>query len=392
MPKERILPPLIAFLLLCCLTKPGWAIDPVLMAAKRAEVLDFITDLSNGNAKGFRGAISGQNCYHGSQILDSSWEQGYRKMIVDLHAATGKWVGIIGVDYEWARIFTRDQLSRTNEVLIAYARQGGLVTINLAPQNPWVNDETDLERNPGSYDGPSGSYNAAGIALANKAGLGALLDPGRPEHAAWMRKLDRIAAALKELRDAGVVVLYRPLQEMNGSWYWWGMTSHPSDPGPYVRLYRHMHDYFSIDKGLDNLIWVYSPNASLGQTDSSSWNRSVDWAYPGADYVDIVAGTSYSDDLNLDDYARYVKLGKPLGIAEYGPRTDGPLARSGSLDTRKIISRIKSSYPRVAYWVSWHSYAQTVPRQCWSLISNLHYAELMNDPLVITRDDFRWEK
>jgi mannan endo-1,4-beta-mannosidase len=152
------------------------------------------------------------------------------------------------------------------ERIESMAQAGGLVTISLAPLNPWVNDETDI---------------AKGV------------------RAAWMRKLDRVAGALAELRDAGVVALFRPMQEMNGNWYWRGMSSHPSDPGPYFRVYRHMRDYFENEKKLNNLLWVYSPNATLGQDSSSSWMRSVGRAYPGNDYVDIVAGTNYDDTVDL---------------------------------------------------------------------------------------------
>ncbi len=356
-------------------------LDDPQIDAKRVAILTYITNLSKGP---FVGAISGQNAFHGTQILDTAYEQGYRKLIEDLHTQTGKWVGILGVDYEFAQIFTPEELSRTNAVLIDYAHKGGLVTINLTPQNPWLNDESDLVHNPGTWNGPSGTQSPAGLKAVTS--LRDLLDPAKPVHAAWMRKLDRVAAALQELKAAGVIVLWRPMQEMNGSWFWWGMKSHPNDPSPYVDVYRHMHDYFTKTKHLNNLIWVYSPNASLGANNASDWNRTVDWAYPGSSFVDIIAGTAYDDSLTISDYQKYVSMGKPLGIAEYGPKTDGPLAKSGTLDTTKIIARIKKDYPRIAYWVSWHSY----PQECWSIISNLNYVQLMNDPAVITRDDFPW--
>jgi mannan endo-1,4-beta-mannosidase len=173
---------------------------------------------------------------------------------------------------------------------------------------------------------------------------------------------------------------------MNGNWFWWGMKSHPNDPGPYVNVYRHMHDYFTNDKGLNNLIWVYSPNASFGVNNSANWNRRVDWAYPGDDYVDIIAGTNYDDTMTIIDYPVYVSMNKPLGIAEFGPTIGGPVAASGTWDTSQIITKFKKDYPRLAFWVSWHSY----PTEHWSLISNQNYNALMNDPDVIDRDDFTW--
>ncbi len=351
-------------------------ITPAEMEARRTEVLTYITALSNGP---FTGVISGQNCFHGTEIM-----AGYKNLVDKLHTETGKWVGILGVDYEFLKIFSPTELTLTNVVLINYAQAGGLVMVTLTPLNPWVNDESDLSANPGSWDGPAGPQNEAGIAQV--ASLNDLIDPAKPVNAAWMRKLDRIAAALQELRDAGVVVFFRPMQEMNGNWFWWGMESHPGDPSPYVNVYRQMHDYFTNVKHLDNLIWVYSPNSSFGENNSSSWNRKVNWAYPGDSYVDIVAGTNYADNMIISDYSTYVAMKKPLGMAEFGPTIGGPAATQGTWDTSQIVVKIKTSYPRIAFWVNWHSY----PQEFWSLITNKNYNVLLNDPSVINRDNFTW--
>lgn len=41
----------------------GEAVDPGEMERRRAAVLEYITDLSEGNSAAFKGSISGQNCY-----------------------------------------------------------------------------------------------------------------------------------------------------------------------------------------------------------------------------------------------------------------------------------------------------------------------------------------
>src|SRR5258706_777916 len=94
---------------------------------RRREILTYISNLSSGS---LAGTISGQNAYHGTEILG-----GYKSMVEELHTQTGKWVGILGVDYEFAKNFTPEELSLTNKVLIDYARVGGLITITFTPQN-----------------------------------------------------------------------------------------------------------------------------------------------------------------------------------------------------------------------------------------------------------------
>jgi mannan endo-1,4-beta-mannosidase len=362
-------------------TMPLPTLTPTFVVVQRTQVLDFISSLSL--ASEFRGAISGQNAYHGDEITDDSYQRGYRTMIEALHDKTGEWPGIIGVDYEWARSFTSSQLSDTNEVLINYAHNGGIVMVTFTPQNPWVNDETDIVNNPGSGDGPSSTTSK----LPPGVSLDDLLNPEKTVYASWKRKVDRIAAALLELKKAGVVVLFRPMQEMNGVWFWWGIDSHRTDPGPYIRVFRAMHDYFTNDKGLDNLIWVYSPTSTYGnETVTNYVFRAVDWAYPGDNYVDIIAGTNYSDDMSISDYGTYVKMGKPLGIAEYGPNSDGPYFKSGTWDLSRIIELIQNDYPRIAFWVCWHSY----PGSSWSMVSNLNADILLANSFVINRDDLPW--
>ena len=90
-----------------------------------------------------------------------------------------------------------------------------------------------------------------------------------------IRDMDAIAAQLQRLRDADVPVLWRPLHEASGGWFWWGA----SGAEPYIKLYRLMYDRFTNEFGLNNLIWV--------------WNgQNRDW-YPGDDVVDIIGEDIY---------------------------------------------------------------------------------------------------
>ena len=45
---------------------------------------------------------------------------------------------------------------------------------------------------------------------------------GTPEYKAVLRDMDLIATELEVLRDAHVPVVWRPLHEANGRWFWWG--------------------------------------------------------------------------------------------------------------------------------------------------------------------------
>lgn len=104
---------------------------------------------------------------------------------------------------------------------------------------------------------------------------------GNPEDNATVKAdLKKLGDELQKFADSKTPVLWRPLHEPPGSWFWW----HTGGADVYKRLWKMMYNYLVVDRGFNNLIWVYS--ASDGGT------RSNDW-YPGNEYVDIIGVDGY---------------------------------------------------------------------------------------------------
>lgn len=93
-----------------------------------------------------------------------------------------------------------------------------------------------------------------------------------------VRDIDSIATQLKKFQRAGVPVLWRPLHEAPGAFFWWG--AHGS--APYKALWRLLYRRLTTYHQLHNLIWVYS----------TTQNPTADW-YPGDAYVDIAGPDLY---------------------------------------------------------------------------------------------------
>lgn len=311
-------------------------------------VLQYLSDLPKNRSLR---VISGQNCGHGNEIY-----RAYLDHISALHRKTGYWPGLIGVDYEYVRRFTPDELSECNKTLIGYWQEGGLVTINWSPQNPWTDGGT-RDLNVGDFPD--------------------LYNPESDIYQKWHSQLDRIANALLELQNAGVVVLWRPMQEMNGSWFWWGQTDQAAH---YKGVFRDMFHYFTDTQELNNLLWVYSTVSSGG----SKVIRPVDFFYPGDDYVDIVGTNVYkSEDFRIGDYAQYKEFDKPLALTECGPHHN---KMNGTFDNTKVIKAIRKKYPKIIYWTTWHDW----PNHKVSMNSNQKAQELLADPWVINRQHIAW--
>ncbi|MGN0614447.1 MAG: glycosyl hydrolase [Porcipelethomonas sp.] len=71
---------------------------------------------------------------------------------------------------------------------------------------------------------------------------------------ALVEDIDKVSAGLSELAENGVPVLWRPLHEAGGGWYWWGADG----AEPYIWLYNLMYDRMTKYHGLDNLIWIWN--------------------------------------------------------------------------------------------------------------------------------------
>lgn len=132
-----------------------------------------------------------------------------------------------------------------------------------------------------------------------------------PEYTALLRDMDLMADYLKRFRDLGIPILWRPLHEAEGGWFWWGAQG----PEPCKALWREMYDRFTRVHGLHNLIWV--------------WNSLDPAWYPGDDCVDIVAADLYARAGNYGsckcdfDYARALCAdGKMVALSECGANPD----------------------------------------------------------------------
>jgi mannan endo-1,4-beta-mannosidase len=139
--------------------------------------------------------------------------------------------------------------------------------------------------------------------------------PGTPEFQALVHDLDEMAQKLKKFQEARIPVIWRPLHEAEGGWFWWGAKG----PTATQALYKLMYERFTRYHGLDNLIWVWTTSDSI---------YSKDW-YPGDAYVDIVGVDRYirAGDYStlMGVYDKLVKMfeGKKLvAFLENGPIPD----------------------------------------------------------------------
>lgn len=189
---------------------------------------------------------------------ESIWRQpdGPRYELNYIERTTGKLPVILGLDY----IDPNDYNALNDRATKWYKEEGGIPSICWHWGNPMIG--TGYDNSKKYFD----MYKA--------------FKRGTPENQALIRDLRIIADNLTVLRDRGVPVLWRPMHEFTGTWFWWGMQG----PEPFKALWIAMYKYFTFERGLNNLIWVlgYTAEVKPGY-------------YPGREYVDIAGADTYVD-------------------------------------------------------------------------------------------------
>jgi mannan endo-1,4-beta-mannosidase len=285
-----------------------------------------------------------------------------------LHRQTGEWVGLIAgqMRYNNGATSPNTDYAALVNTYAAWHTAGGLCELSMLPDNPWTGGDC---------------WDRSGVQNLNQ-----LTTPGQNGYASWIQQLDFYADVLLDMQSAGVPILFRPLMEMNGDFFWYGYMGNGGSENPapnpqqYINLYRHMHDYFTNVKGLNNLIWIYSANMSyFGIPD-------VDHYYPGTNYVDLTGLDVYTNDLALpmDQYNKMVALNKPFSFTEFGP-THTAAEMDGSKDYEAYTNNVLSNYPEVIYMNAWHNW----PQHDVAWISNQRYTEALNIPCVVSRDELQ---
>ena len=209
-------------------------------------------------------SVEGRGILAGQQEHPSRGCQGSEMRYIK--AVSGKLPAIRGLDY------IHNDFDSVNRRAKAWHKSGGIVSICWHWGTP--PDGVGYPSSQGTID------------------LEEALTEGTALHAGMLRQLDEVAAALKKLAKAGVPVLWRPLHEFDGGWFWWGKGGGDA----FIRLWRLMYNRYTHLFGLNNLIWVLGYDGEV----KDGW-------YPGDEYVDIVGADTYKPDVPVPMYHRLRK-------------------------------------------------------------------------------------
>ncbi len=214
-----------------------------------------------------------------------------------VYQQTGKWPAMNGFDYMHLPNSAPGSWIDYSDIAVVqeWWNNNGLVTGMWHWEVPLYEGSSDYNSNPDktNFD-------------ITKA-----VTPGTYEYGVVMADMNKVADYLLLLKQANIPVLWRPLHEAAGGWFWWGAK----DAESCKTLWRMMFDLFK-EKGLNNLIWVWTYEPVGGN----------DW-YPGDAYVDAVGRDNYktyTESIFVDEYELMKRLypTKLIALSECGSVSD----------------------------------------------------------------------
>lgn len=222
------------------------------------------------------------------QVCDNGMNGDEFKSIYEV---TGKYPALLGLDMMSYSLARQEMGGKPKvvETALDFADNGGIVTFcwHWNAPNKYLKAGNDENGNPrwwGGFYTKNTDFDIEAVMNGDDAEGKKLLDADIAE----------IAKQMNRLEEAGVPVLWRPLHEASGGWFWWGAKGAEA----YKKLYTYLHDQLTNKYECHNLIWV--------------WNgQNKDW-YPGDEYVDIIG-----EDLYLDKHVYSASAAKFSEILEY---------------------------------------------------------------------------
>lgn len=257
----------------------------------------------------------------------------------DIHGVCGKYPAVYGMDLGgievgWEANLDKNDFDNMRASAVAHHERGGVVTFSWHPRNPLTGGD--------AWD------------VSSKEVVASIL-PGGEKHELFMGWLSNAADFLGSIRTAdgqAVPVVWRPWHEHTGSWFWWGQDLCTTEQ--YKALWQMTYDYMVKERGLDNLVWAYSPGAG-GITPELFAER-----YPGDEIIDMVGFDCYqysTDEVYIKEMKHALDVmsafnegrGKIMAVTETG--YEGiPNARWWT----DVLYQAVKDYP-VSYVLTWRN-------------------------------------
>jgi mannan endo-1,4-beta-mannosidase len=190
----------------------------------------------------------------------------------------------------------------------------------------------------------------------------------------------KVADAIRAQGLDGVPIVFRPLHEHNGRWFWWGAPYWNCGAGArftgaaaYARVFRTIVTYLRRERGLSNLLVAYSPGASAEIESEEGYLEG----YPGDEYVDILGLDAYyhrspSFEAQTATFVKQLQnvtrlayaRGKVAALTEVGDTLLSTETTNSRWFTQHLLALLQAPGVDLAYAMTWEN-RTTGAQQFW---------------------------
>jgi len=251
---------------------------------------------------------------HSWKVEDASLDSFTRSDVKDV---TGHYPAVLGVELGGLELgFDKNidgvQFESITKGARAQYERGGVVTVSWHPFNPLTGGN--------AWD------------ISSDKVVASVLPGGENEalFAEWLERLGDFLATLTTEDGERFPFIFRPWHEHTGSWFWWGRDLCTTEQ--YVSLWNMTWEYLTKERGMDNIVWCYSPNVGVdAQTYMERWpgDNEVDimgfdcYTFADSQDTDSINAASAKFSENLKNALEFIKVlgsehGKLIALSECG--------------------------------------------------------------------------
>ena len=180
---------------------------------------------------------------------------------------------------------------------------------------------------PKDIDNPGGGYAFYTSEITNFSQVNAVT-PGTKEYKTVIHDIDLIATKIQRMESEGVTILFRPLHEASGAWFWWGLQGRDSATNEvFQKLWYMIYDRLENYHKLTNIIWVWNgqnPHTAIHPNafDIEGIDRYYDQEDISAEALSTYYEKCYGELAGYDKYcaelAGMESTGKMMALTECG--------------------------------------------------------------------------
>lgn len=244
----------------------------------------------------FLKSIYGKKHLSGQQYL---WSDELEDMVY--YPLTGKLPAVRGYDFMGVSSCKKKD-NQVDRAIEWATRCGGIVTMCWHWYAP--NDMDDYSKGSAFY------YKTTEYDQKTSFDITKAVTEGTKEYDFIIKEIDMVSAELARMAKLDIPVLWRPLHEANGNWFWWG-NHDEAHREAYKKLWYIIFDRMENYHKLTNLIWIWNGQDKCMEVNPNTYDIYGDDIYSIKPY-------DHSSQKERFTYACEYNHGKLITLSECG--------------------------------------------------------------------------